>query len=337
VQHDGAAVFAYHHPEGDHGLRDLVAAQLRARGASITGKELITTTGCTQALQLILSVLLKPGDVVACEAPAYYGMLELLSEANARVLPVPLRAGDGIDITRTEELLQRWQPRCLIVCTSLSNPSGATVPEENRKKLVAMCSRLGVRLIEDDIYAELVDAGAPRTMLAFDDGATVCYVSSFSKSVSPGLRVGICAPGDLYEAVAERKCQQDLHSGVVTETVLREFLAAGAMQPQIARLRELNARRRALALDAIGRMFPENTKVTVPRGGYMLWAELPHRVDLHAVRRDARAQGIVFAAGDVFYAGTAPVSAVRLNCAKAGEEELVRGIETLGHLLCNAR
>jgi len=336
LQRDGSGLFAYHHPEGDHALRDLVAEQLRARGATVRGTELITTTGCTQALQLMLSVLIKPGDVVACEAPAYYGMLELLSEAQARVLPVPLRAGDGIDITRTEELLQRWQPRCLIVCTSLSNPSGATVPEENRKKLVSICARFGVRLIEDDIYAELVDSGPPKTMLAFDDGATVAYVSSFSKSVSPGVRVGICAPGDLYEEVAEKKCQQDLHSGVVTEAVLREFLAAGAMKPHVERLRERNAGRRSLALDAIGRMFPENTKVTVPRGGYMLWAEMPHRVDLPKVRAQAREKGIVFASGDVFFAGTSPVSAVRLNCAKAGEEELVRGIETLGHLLCNA-
>jgi len=127
-----------------------------------------------------------------------------------------------------------------------------------------------------------------------------------------------------------------LHSGVVTEAVLREFLAAGAMTPHVERLRERNAGRRSLALDAIGRMFPENTKVTVPRGGYMLWAEMPHRVDLPKVRAQAREKGIVFASGDVFFAGTSPVSAVRLNCAKAGEEELVRGIETLGHLLCNA-
>src|SRR4030095_8180400 len=138
-------------------------------------------------------------------------------------------------------------------------PSGATVPEANRERLVELCRRLGIRLIEDDIYAELVDGGAPKPMLAFDDGSTVSYVSSFSKSISPGLRAGICAPGTLFEDVASRKCQQDLHSSVVTESALREFLLAGAMDPHLDWLRTRNARRRALALDALRPTFPGTT------------------------------------------------------------------------------
>lgn len=332
--HDAAAIFAYHHPEGDHALRDLLAERLRKRGAMVEGKRLITVTGCTQALQLMLSVLLTPGDIVACEAPGYYGLLELLSEARARLLPLPLSPGEGVDLSAAEELLTRWRPRCLVVCTSLSNPSGATVPEPNRQRLVELCRGLGVRIIEDDIYAELVDGGAPKPMLAFDDGSTVSYVSSFSKSISPGLRVGVCVPGNLFEEVATRKCQQDLHSSVVTEAALREFLAAGAMEPHVDWLRTRNARRRSLALDAIGRTFPERTRVALPRGGYMLWAELLQAVDLVKVRKRARDQGVVFAAGDVFFANKPATSCLRLNCAKASEDELVHAIQVLGHVLC---
>jgi DNA-binding transcriptional MocR family regulator len=330
---DGAKMFAYHHPEGNHVLRELLAARLNSRGANVRGPELITCTGCTQAVQVLISILVKPGDVVAVESPAYYGMLEVLSEAGARVLPLPVVDGDGFDFAQAEALFARWKPRALIVCSALSNPSGATIPEENRPRLVEICRKNGVRLIEDDIYGELVDGGAPRTMLAWDDGSTVSYVSSFSKSVSPGLRAGVCVPGTLYEDFAARKCQQDLHSAVVAEVALREFLAVGALDPHLARLRERNARRRALGLDAIARSFPAGTHVNPPRGGYMLWAELPRAYDIAAVRDAARKERIVFGAGPVFFTQAQTTSSLRLNCAKATEEELASGLQRLGEIL----
>ena len=330
---EGAKMFAYHHPEGDRALRDHLAARLNARGANLRGDQLVTVTGCTQGLQLMLSVLVQPGDIVAVEAPAYYGLLELLSVAGVRVLPLPVADGDGIDPAQAEPLLARWKPRCLIVCTALSNPSGATVPVANRERLVALCRTHGVRLIEDDIYGELVDGGAPKTMLAWDDGSTVSYVTSFSKSVSPGIRVGVCVPGSLHEDYAARKCQQDLHSAVTSEVTLREFLESGALDPHLARLRERHRHRRTIALDAIARSFPAGTRVTPPRGGYMLWAEMPRTIDLAAVRDAARAERIVFASGAVFFTQPPEKTCLRLNCAKATEAELLHGLTTLGAIL----
>ncbi len=329
----GAGLFAYHHPDGDHGLRELLAERLRARGADVSGPRLFTTTGCTQGLSVMLSVIVKPGDVVAVEAPAYYGMLEILSTLGARALPLPLAGGEGIDLEIAAEFIARWKPRCLVVCSSLSNPSGATIPESHRERLVELCRGLGVRILEDDIYAELVDGGAPKPMLAFDDGSTVSYVSSFSKSISPGLRVGVCAPGSLFDEATARKCQQDLHSAVPTEVALREFLASGAMEPHLKLLRARNSRRREIALATLAKSFPQGTRVTSPAGGYMLWAELPHAVDFAKARAAAREQHVAFAAGDVFFAARPATSSVRLNCARASEEELVRGLEILGPLL----
>jgi DNA-binding transcriptional MocR family regulator len=173
-------------------------------------------------------------------------------------------------------------------------------------------------------------------MLAWDDGSTVSYVSSFSKSVSPGLRAGVCAPGTLYEEFAARKCQQDLHSAVVAEVALREFLAVGALDPHLLRLRERNTRRRTLALDAIARSFPEGTRVDPPLGGYMLWAKLPRAYDITAVRDAARKERVVFGAGPVFFTQPQPTTSLRLNCAKATESELVGGLEALGAILKNA-
>ena len=317
-------------------LRELLAARLKTRGAEVRGEQLVTVTGCTQGLQLLLSLLVQPGDIVAVEAPAYYGLLELLSTAGARVLPLPVGDGDGIDPAEVEPLLARWKPRCLIVCAALSNPSGATLPESRRERLVEVCRTHGVRLIEDDIYGELVDGGAPRSMLAWDDGSTVSYVTSFSKTISPGLRAGFCVPGSLHEDYAARKCQQDLHSAVPTEVALREFLETGALDPHLARLRARNLQRRTLGLEIIARSFPAGTRVNPPRGGYMLWVELPQPADLAAVREAARRESIVFASGAVFFTQPPARTCLRLNCAKASADELQHGLTRLGALLCAA-
>jgi DNA-binding transcriptional MocR family regulator len=327
---DGARLFAYHHPEGDHRLRALFAERLARRGVKVGGAQVLATTGCQQALQIMLSLLIQPGDIVACQSPAYYALLELIAANGARILPLPERGPGGFDVAEVAELLERWRPKCLFVCTTLSNPSGSTMPEAARISLVEACRRLGVRIIEDDIYAELVDGGAPKPMLAFDDGSTVSYVTSFSKSVSPGLRAGFCIPGSLFEEAATLKCQEDMHGSVVSEGTLRAYLEMGAIEPHLARLRERNKRRRSMARGTIARAFPSGTQVDEPLGGYMLWARVPDAVDLQKVRERARAEGVVFCAGDVFFPANTPGNYMRLNCAKASEQELIRGLEILG-------
>ena len=336
---EGASLFGYHHPEGDRALRALLAQRLAGRGvAGAAAEGIVTATGCTQALAVMLSVLVRPGEIVACEAPAYYGLLEWIAEAGARGLPLPVGEA-GLDLDATEEALTRWKPKCLVVCTSLSNPSGATLTEAQRERLVRICRAAGVRLIEDDIYAELLDSGAPKPCRAFDDGTTVSFVSSFSKTVSPGLRVGYCVPGtpELHDAFAARKCQSDLHSSVLSEVLLRVFLERGSLDPHLAWLRERNLRRRTLALEAIGRSFPPGTEVNAPWGGYMLWVQLPPTVDLAQAAARARAAGVVFAGGSVFFPIPAGESRratqVRLNCARAAEPDLERGVEILGKIV----
>jgi 2-aminoadipate transaminase len=202
--------------------------------------------------------------------------------------------------------------------------------------LVEICRRLRIRIIDDDIYGDLREGGAPRPLAAWDeDGTVVSYASSFCKSIAPGLRVGVCVPGrSLHEAYAAKKCQQDLHSAVVAEAALREFLKMGAFEPHLEGLRQRNLRRRGLALEAIERFFPQGSAIVRPNGGYMLWVELPGAVDLDALRARARERRVVFASGRVFFAKPPERSAMRLNCAKVSEEDLVEGIRILGELAC---
>jgi DNA-binding transcriptional MocR family regulator len=328
-----ASVFAYHHPEGDPVLRQLLAERLKQRGARVEGGDVLTTTGCQQGLQLMMTLLVRPGDVVACQVPIYYALLELISAAGARILPIPEHGPDGIDPEELKELVKQWNPKCLFLCPTLSNPSTVTLSNSQREKIVEICRQQKVRIIEDDIYAELVEAGAPKPMRAFDDGSTVSYVSSYSKCIAPGLRAGFCVPGDLFQAAATLKCQQDMHSSVVSESILRTFLEMRYMDGHLARLRPRNALRLEAAVEAVNKSFPADTKVQRPEGGYMIWVELPEGSDVAMLAQNAKERGVVFASGSVFFPGEIPQPTLRLNCSKAEHSDLVQGIHVLGSVL----
>lgn len=328
-----AGIFAYHHPEGDIPLRQLLAERLKLRGAKVEGSDILTTTGCQQGLQLMVTLLVKPGDVVACQVPIYYALLELISAAGAKILPIPEHETEGIDVVELEKLLKQWSPKCFFICPTLSNPSTLTLDNTKREQIVKICRETKVRLVEDDIYAELVEKGAPKPMRAFDDGTTVSYVSSYSKCISPGLRTGFCVPGDFFEQTATLKCQQDMHGSVISEGILRAFLEMRYMDGHLARLRPRNAQRLDLAVEAITKHFPAETKVQRPVGGYMLWVQLPDGCDVSELAKRAKEKGVVFASGDVFFPDDRKRSCLRLNCSKADHSDLVRGIQILAGAL----
>lgn len=337
-QKDGNAVWAYHHPEGDPGLKDALAQLLRERGvAAARGEDLLTVTGCSQGLNLLVSILVQPGDVVACEVPTYYALLEMLSVAGAKLLPLPVDIEKGLDLGAVEEALEKWKPRVLFTCSTLANPTGATIPEANRPKLVDLCKRHGVQIIEDDIYTPLWSGTEklPTPLRAFDeDGDTVHYVSSFSKSVSPGVRVGYSLAGPAIRGkMARLKCQRDMHSSVLGEAIVREFIVNGLLEPHLAQLREKFTKLGQMVREEVLAAFPEGTVISPARGNYMHWAVLPQRVDLHAVREACLKERITFSHGAIFHPRQPEVSAMRLNCAAATREELIFGLRRLGEIL----
>lgn len=328
----GNKPFAYQHPEGNPGLREWLASYLRGRGVSeVLPGDVMITTGCTQALHLYVSLLVKPGDVVACEVPAYYGLLELLSAAGARILPVPVRLEGGIAIERAGELFEQWKPKLLFSCPTLANPSGATLSEKERLKLVELCRSFGMRIVEDDIYSELHVSGAPKLLRAFDDGSTVSVASSFSKTVAPGLRVGYGLPGDdLYEAFATLKVQQDMHSSTLCEAVLLEFLRVGGYTMHTARLKKRFSSLTQRAMEVMRDSFPKGSEFGPTDGNFMLWAVLPESVDRKALLQKTHEEKVAYCDGDIFYPASPVRPSMRLNCAREPKERLMKALETIG-------
>jgi len=144
----------YHTPDGDYPLRAKIAERFARRGVSITPEQMVITTGCTQALHGMIRLLAQPGDIVACEAPAYYATLEMLGDTGIRVLPIPVRNSQGVDLDLVATLFERYHPKFFVVCSTLSNPSGATMPNNARRALVEICRKSNTQILEDEIYGE---------------------------------------------------------------------------------------------------------------------------------------------------------------------------------------
>jgi 2-aminoadipate transaminase len=327
----------YHTPDGDYSLREMIAKRFARRGISVGADEMVITTGCTQALHGMIKLLAEPGDVVACEAPAYYATLEILGDMGIRVLPIPVRDSHGVDLDLVSTLFERFRPKLFVVCSTLSNPSGATMPNEARRALVQICRKTETHILEDEIYGELSEIGGLRPIRSYDDGSSVSYVMSYSKTVAPGIRVGVCVPGGNTDRFALLKCQQDMHSATVCEVAFRKYLQADDLDSHLNYLRVLNNRRREVALEIIRQHFPKETIVWIPEGGFMLWVEFAQHIDIEAAYQAALLKNVAFSRGAAFFTTPeARISSMRLNCSRPTTNELVQGLEILGKILAKS-
>ena len=324
----------YHTPDGDLRLREILVDRFQRRGIQTSVEKMIITTGCTQALHGMIRLLARPGDVIACEAPAYYATLEILGDLGVRVLPIPVRDSEGIDLDLVRTLFRKFRPSLFVICSTLSNPSGSTLSNEARIELLQICQESGTRILEDEIYGELSEIPDLKPIRAFDDGSTVAYVTSFSKSVAPGLRIGVCLPGRDSDSFALLKCQQDMHSATLCEVAFRNYLERNELDQHLEFLRTFNRKRRELGIRVIHQCFPTSTRVWEPAGGFMLWVEIPAGIDIERVYREAMEMKVAFCRGAVFFTSeNEHVGAMRLNCSRPNEAALVEGLKILGQIM----
>jgi DNA-binding transcriptional MocR family regulator len=275
----------------------------------------------------MMGTILKKGDTVVCEAPAYYGQLELLRAIGVKFRTVPTAVGQEPDPAKWQKAIQaKPKPKLVVVTSTLSNPSGVTLREEWRPKLLEICKKAGVPILEDDIYGDLLGRGRPKPIRAFDDGSTVIYVTSFSKTVAPGLRIGFALPGKWMDAAADRQCRQMIHGGVPAEYVAAAFLRSGRMESHLEMLQSVYAKRRELAGGILARELPVGVRADDPRGGYMLWVRGGRPGMMHEVAKQCLAKGVAVVGGGIFFANPPKEACFRLNCARATPEDLARGV-----------
>ena len=330
-------MFSYHRPEGASLLREAIRDYLGVRGVNVQSDQVLVTTGCSGALATMMSTVLKRGDTVVCEAPAYYGQLELLRAIGVKFRTVNTAVGQEPDPAKWEKKLKaKPKPKLLVVTSTLSNPSGATLKEEWRPRMVEMCRKMGVPILEDDIYGDLLGRGRPKPLRAYDDGSTVLYVTSFSKTVAPGLRIGFALPGKWMDAAADRQCRQTIHGGVPPEFITASFLRSGRMEGHLEMLRSVYAKRRELAGGILSRELPEGIRADDPSGGYMLWVRGGRPGLMEEVSKQCLAKGVAVVGGGIFFANPPKEACFRLNCARATPEDLARGVGIFCEVLKSA-
>jgi 2-aminoadipate transaminase len=285
----------------------------------------------------MMNTVLKRGDTVVCEAPAYYGQLELLRAIGVKFRTVNTAVGQEPDPAKWEKALKaKPKPKLLVVTSTLSNPSGATLKEEWRPRMVEICRKMGIPILEDDIYGDLLGRGRPKPLRAYDDGSTVLYVTSFSKTVAPGLRIGFALPGKWMDAAADRQCRQTIHGGVPPEFITASFLRSGRMEGHLEMLRSVYAKRRELAGGILSRELPEGVRADDPSGGYMLWVRGGRPGLMEDVSKQCLAKGVAVVGGGIFFATPPKEACFRLNCARATPEDLARGVGTFCEVLKSA-
>jgi len=327
---------SYDTPDGCVPLREQLSKRMFKAGVSIGAEGLFTTTGAQEALNLALHAVCKPGDIVAVESPAFFGTLQAIEMHGLKAVELAMDR-DGVCLDALKRALSRHKIRAVLATPTFSNPTGALMPEAKKKLLVELLAARKIPLIEDDVYGDLPHDGLdrPKAAKAFDRDGGVIYCSSVSKTIAPGYRVGWIIPGRWAARVERFKMISNVSTACLPQLAVADLLANGGYDRHLRRIRGAYARSTALMRDAVARHFPEGTRLSNPRGGFVLWAELPGKADALALYDRARRAGVVMAPGPLFSASGRYRNAMRLNCSH-WNPQIERAVALLGRLAAEA-
>lgn len=327
-------VMAYAFPPGVPELRRQIARRMAESGCRTPADEIVITNGCQEAIVLALRAVTAPGDVVAIESPTFYGLLQAIDALGLKALESPTHPRDGVSLDAMQLALEQWPVKACILVPNYSNPLGYCMPDERKKQLVALLARHRIPLIEDDVYGDLgFTQRRPSTCKAHDTDGTVLYCASFSKTFSPGLRVGWIAPGRFQEQVEYLTYVTNLATPTVPQLAVAELLRSGVYERHLRKVRAEYARAVERMIEAVDRHFPEGTRVTHPQGGFVIWIELAKDVDTFELTRQLLDRRISIAPGPIFSASQKYRNFLRLSCACEWNNRVERALASIARLI----
>ena len=325
--------FSYMFSPGYEPLRRQVAIRMRDAGVVVDSSEIVITHGCVDALQMSLRVLTKPGDLIAAESPTYYGLLQLADLLGLKVIEIPSDPDTGMSLEALQLAAGQWPIKALVLTARLSNPLGVSIPDHRQKQLLSLAARFYIQIVEDDIYGELMfDQGQYKALKSNDRDGRVIYCSSFSKTLSPGVRIGWVIAGR-HQAEIERLQTFSTHSACsVTQMGVAAYLENGGYDRHLRAIRQEYRKNLSAFQLAVQRYFPEGTQMTRPKGNFILWVSLPVRVNTQDLHVRALERGISIAPGLIFSNTEQFNHCIRLNCGLPWNNETERALRTLGQL-----
>lgn len=333
IRRQKGMAYQYAFPPGNPNLRRLIAQRSWDWKSVLLPEDLVITNGCMEALNLCLRAVAGPGDTIAIETPAYYGVLQCIEGLGMKVLEVTTDPETGVNLDELEKALDRTRVAACLFMPSFSNPLGSCMPEEKKQKLVAMLSERQVPLIEDDVLGEIhFGHSRPRPAKSFDQEGLVLYCSSFSKTISPGLRIGWAAAGRYREKVERLKFMTSIGTPEILQEAVAVFLENGRYDFHLKKLRMAYHNQVRKYSAAVCTWFPKGTRITHPRGGHLLWIELPEHTDAVELQKRALKAGISILPGNIFTACNKYRNHIRIGCCRIWDPETEKAIKVLGQL-----
>ena len=326
-------VHTYNTVPGCEALRREVAKRMLNAGCSITPDQIIATAGTTEACYLALRTVTQPGDTVVIESPSYYAVLEAMNSLGLNALELPTHPQDGISLSALQSALENQSVSACMLVSNFSNPIGSCMSDRKKKALVDLLNQYDIPLIEDDVYGDLNFEGSrPKAVKAFDTEGRVIYCSSVSKTLSPGLRVGWCIPGRYHPQIEHMKVVVSHMTATAPQLAVAAFFANGGYDRHLRNLRRAYQQQMNRMLQAILDYFPAETRVTCPRGGHILWVEIPGDFNALELFEDAIQHHISIAPGPMFSASNQYQNCFRLNTGLPWSDEIDQAMKTLGTL-----
>jgi 2-aminoadipate transaminase len=331
---DGENVLQYSTTEGYLPLREFIAERYFIRnGMQVSPDEILITNGSQQCLDLVGKVFLNKGDRLIIERPGYLGAIQAFGIFEPEFVPIPLLE-DGIDTNLFENALKADHTKLYHTVINFQNPSGVTYSRKKREKIAGILKDYDTVIVEDNPYGELRFMGEdlPSMKNYLPDSTVV--LGSFSKVVTPGLRLGwICAVPDVMEKIIVAKQSSDLHSNYLSQRAVYQYLVDNDLDEHILNIRKVYKKQRDLMVSMIEEHFPEEIKCTKPEGGMFLWVTLPENISSLDLFKLATKENVAFVPGKAFYVDGGGGNTLRLNFSNSDEEKIEEGIKRLAKVI----
>ncbi len=327
---DAGTILQYGPTEGYYPLRKSVAQWLGTMDIHARADDVFIVSGAQQGIDLVCKAFLNPGNEVLVENPTYLAALHIMKTYQARPVPVKMDE-DGINLADLEEKCITRSPKLLYLVPTFQNPSGKTLGLEKRRAVLALCEKYNVRILEDDPYRELRYKGAALPPIkSFDTKGIVIHLSSFSKLICPGLRVGaVVAAPEIMKCLVIGKQATDVHTCSLSQAIVDRFLREDRLAGHVHTICDAYSVKLDTMLKTLDEVFPKEYTYTRPEGGLFVWLELPDKIDTFKMLTSAIDHNIAYIPGQDFHAGKLIGNTLRLNFTKPGCEQIRKGITVL--------
>ena len=332
----GQQALQYGLTEGYTPLKEALAEKMQKYGVPAEPHNILLTNGSQQALDLIGRIFIGTGDVIVTGKPTYLGALQAWKAYLPKIIGIPVDE-EGMQVDLLEEVLRRENPKFIYVLPNFHNPMGVTLSFERRQRLVKVAAKYGTPIIEDDPYGELRFEGEDITPIVVMHKENVLYLSTFSKILAPGIRLGwVVAPEGIIKKLVQAKQGTDLHTSTFIQMIAHDILKRGILKAHSKEIRKVYGERRHIMTSAMEEHFPEGVAWTKPEGGLFMWTIAPEHVDTMNLLEKAVEEKVAYVPGTVFYPDDSGTNTMRLNFSNAASELIPEGIRRLGRVLKQA-